>query len=80
MEVSKLITIPTLLQRRSDGIHAFAYCPFCDEMEQSLDAEYNQERALAASVAKIRKHMHRKHRRKADALNARSKTTQKLVD
>jgi hypothetical protein len=53
--------IPTLLERKSDGVYAFAYCPICDKVEKSSGDEYGEHRVTAASVAKIREHIRLRH-------------------
>ena len=54
--------IPTLLERRAEGILVFAYCPICDKVEKSGENESGEQRAKAASIAKIQAHMRSRHR------------------
>lgn len=53
--------IPTLLERRNDGIYAFAYCPICDQVEETHDGGKGQQYALIGSIDKIQRHMKISH-------------------
>jgi hypothetical protein len=67
-------TISTLLDKRSDGIYGIAFCPICDKAEESHDQGKGQDHAVTISIAKVRSHLHLKHRVK----NGRS-TENRLV-
>jgi len=54
--------IPTLIERKAEGISAFAYCPICDKVEKSNDDERGELRATDTAIAKIRMHMRLRHR------------------
>jgi hypothetical protein len=54
-------TISTLLDKRADGIYGVAFCPICDKDEETRD-QGNGQRAVAASIVKIRNHIRSRHR------------------
>jgi hypothetical protein len=58
--------IPTLLDKRSDGIYIIAFCPICDKAEESPDCGNEQNQAATDSIRKVRRHMLLKHRVKED--------------
>ena len=55
-------TIPTLQEKRCDGINGIAYCPICDKAEESHDDGNHQEQAVTISIGKVRIHMRLVHR------------------
>lgn len=65
LPASRGYTIPTLLDKKRDGIYGIAYCPICDRAEESHDQGNGGGFAVARSVDKVRKHMRTKHRFKA---------------
>lgn len=58
------LVIPTLLEVNRDGIYLVAYCPVCDKLEKAKVEYAGQPRHSVASVAKIRRHLQQRHRRK----------------
>ena len=59
-----LPVIPTLVEVNRDGIYLVAYCPVCDKSEKAKVEYAGQPRHSVASVAKIRRHLQQRHRRK----------------
>ena len=55
-------TIPTLQEKRQDGINGIAYCPICDKAEESHDHGNREEQAVTISIGKVRIHMRLAHR------------------
>ena len=58
-------TIPTLLDRRRDGIYGIAFCPICDQSVETCEQGNGQKHAMTISIAKVHKHMRTRHRIKA---------------
>lgn len=56
-------TIPTLVEVGKDGLYVVAYCPVCDKSERSKVAYAGQPRASVDSIARIRAHWQKKHRK-----------------
>ncbi|HEU5396651.1 MAG TPA: hypothetical protein VFV81_05750 [Verrucomicrobiae bacterium] len=53
--------IPTLLEKRNDGVYALAYCPICDQVVETHDGGKGQQYALIGSIDKIQRHMKLNH-------------------
>jgi hypothetical protein len=56
--------IPTLVEVNQDGLYLRAYCPLCDKSEQAKVEYLGQPRQSVASVARIRAHLQKRHRRR----------------
>jgi hypothetical protein len=55
-------TISTLREKRRDGIRGIAYCPICDQAEESQAHGDNEQQAVTISIGKVRIHMQLIHR------------------
>ena len=60
-------TISTLREKRRDGTRGIAFCPICDQAEESHDHGNNEEQAVTISIGKVRIHMQLTHRVKNNA-------------
>lgn len=59
--------IPTLVEVNERGLFVRAYCPICDKSETSKVEYPGQPRDTVASVAKIRVHLQKRHRKNLGA-------------
>ena len=53
--------IPTLLDKRNDGLVVIAFCPLCDQTEQAPDDGQGREHVAAAAIAKVKRHLSKAH-------------------
>jgi hypothetical protein len=54
-------TITTLLEKRRGAIHCVAFCPICDQSEESDDEGRGQKNATFGAISKVRNHMNLRH-------------------
>jgi hypothetical protein len=53
--------IPTLLDKRNDGLVIIAFCPLCDQTEQAPDDGQGRDHVAAAAIAKVKRHISKAH-------------------
>ena len=60
--------IPTLADKKREGLVIIAYCPICDRTEEAPDDGRGREHVAAAAIAKIKIHIRRDHPSKSRRL------------
>jgi hypothetical protein len=58
------LKIATLVDRKREGRFVVAFCPICDHAEEVEDGGGGTEHTKQASMARIRLHIDRRHKRK----------------
>ncbi len=56
-----LHNIPTLANRKPDGLVIIAFCPICDRTAEAPDDGGSREHVAAAAIAKIQIHIRQAH-------------------
>ena len=54
-------TIAMLLEKKMGTIYCIAFCPICDQSEESNDEGKGQKHATFGAITKVRKHMSSRH-------------------